>query len=377
MAVSTTLFVVMWIAWRTQKTYPGFGRWTASKIPHALGWLLVSLRGSIPDWASVLLANGLLFLSPLLLFEGILQFRSRPHRDVLNYVLMGSLLGASGFFLWVQPSVNARVVAIVACTALVIGRSAAALSRGVPRELRSSFWFTASLFGLYDLILLLRVVTALSLPALSDPFVADSWQNVLILSTVVMPIGWTFGFFMMTNARLTLELRKAEGELREMAATDFLTGTLNRRAFLELSQREHKRAQRSGQSMVLLLFDIDRFKEFNDRHGHLGGDTMLKGIVATSRFSLRAEDLLVRWGGDEFVVLLPGTDQAGGAHVAEKLRRAVAETSVPVEAEQASVTISVGGALWTPDEEREAVLERADSALYEAKQRGRNCVVGP
>ena len=94
-AVSSMLCVVMLVAWRTQKTYPGFGRWTASKIPHALGWLLISLRGLIPDWASVFVANGLLFLAPVLLYEGIRQFRGKPHHDVLHYALMALLLGTS------------------------------------------------------------------------------------------------------------------------------------------------------------------------------------------------------------------------------------------------------------------------------------------
>lgn len=129
--------------------------------------------------------------------------------------------------------------------------------------------------------------------------------------------------------------------------------------------------------MLLLIFDIDHFKEFNDTYGHLAGDDMLCGIVATCRLYLRKVDLLERWGGDEFVILLPNTDQAGGLFVAEKLRRAVAELSLPSgnASGHAFTTISVGCALWLLGEEREVVLRRADHALYQAKERGRNCVV--
>jgi diguanylate cyclase (GGDEF)-like protein len=374
-AVSIMLCIVMLIAWRTQKTYPGFGRWTASKLPHALGWLLVGLRGVIPDWASVFVANGLLFLAPLLLYEGIRQFRGKPHHSILHYVLMGFLLAAFIYFTWLHPDVNARLLVITICTALVIGRCAYALFVDVPPELRPAFWFTAVMFGLYDVVLVLRVVTAASLPALQTPFNADVWQSLLFLATIVMPIGWTFGFFMMTNTRLTLELGQAEQELREMAATDFLTGALNRRAFLETSQRELERARRTGQSLLLLIFDIDHFKEYNDANGHLAGDDMLCKIVATCRANLRAVDLMSRWGGDEFVILLPDTDQAGGLIVAEKLRRAVAYLSGQVDSSQSRTTISVGGSLWQPGEDGEAALRRADIALYQAKERGRNCVV--
>ena len=370
------LCIVMWTAWRTQKTYPGFGRWTASKIPHALGWLLIGLRGLIPDWASVLLANGLLFVSPILLYEGIRQFRGKPYRAISHYVLMVLLLGTFLYFTWGQPNVNGRVVMIAVCTALVIGRCAYNLCFKVQPELRSSFWFTAAMFGLYDVVLILRVVTAGSLPALLNPFSADVWQSLLFLTTIVVPIGWTFGFFIMTNARLNLELGKAEIELREMAATDFLTGALNRRSSFELSQREYERARRNEQPMVLLIIDIDQFKEFNDAYGHPGGDAMLVAIVATCRANLRASDLFVRWGGEEFATLLPDTDQVGGQQVAEKLRPAVEDLCIPIDDFQGRATISVGGTLWVSRNETwETVERRADSALYQAKQRGRNCVV--
>ena len=375
-AVSLMLCVLMAIAWQTQKTYPGFGRWTVSKIPNALGWLLISLRGVIPDWASVLVANGLLLIAPILLYEGIGQFREKPYRSIFHYLLMALVLGGFVYFTWVQPNVNARVVMIAAYSALIIGRCALSLWRGVTKELRPSFWFTAVMFGLYDIVLLLRVATSVSLPTLLNPFTADMWQQLVFLATIIMPIGWTFGFLMMTNNRLTLELRKAEIEMREMAATDFLTGALNRRSFIELSQHEHERARRNGMSMMLLVIDIDHFKEFNDKYGHFGGDEMLRALVATFRANMRASDSLARWGGDEFAILLPDTDQAGGLNVAEKLRCSVAELDLVVNHEHSCATVSVGGALWMAEEkDLEPVLRRADSALYQAKAGGRNRVV--
>jgi len=231
------------------------------------------------------------------------------------------------------------------------------------------------MFGLYDVVLFLRVATAASLPALQSPFSADLWQSLVFLATIAMPIGWTFGFFMMTNDRLTLALRQAELGLRAMAATDSLTGALNRRAFLETGAHELERARRNNQSMLLLIFDIDHFKEFNDTYGHQAGDEILCKIVSACRLTLRAVDLLARWGGDEFVILLPDTDQPGGRIVAEKLRRAVAELSLPMDAGPAHTTISVGGSLWLAGEDPQGILRNADHALYQAKERGRNCVV--
>jgi diguanylate cyclase (GGDEF)-like protein len=377
-AVSTTLFLVMLVAWRTQRTYPGFGRWTASKLPNALGWLLVSLRGLIPDWASVLVGNISLLMSPVLLFEGIRQFRGKHPRDWVHYGLLALLAGGFIYFTWVQPSVNARLMIITACTLVVILRCALELFTSATDGLRQSYWFTGSMFGLYGLILILRVLTAASLPQLSNPFQADVWQSVLFMATIVLPIAWTFGFFMMTNARLTLELHHSEAELRDLAMTDYLTGAYNRRSFDDLGRRECARARRNSSPLALLIIDIDHFKAFNDTYGHLAGDELLSALVAACRLHLRQVDLLARWGGEEFAVLLPDTGREGCLSVAEKLRQAVAQLTVPGGGEQAHVTISLGGALWAPeDQELTELLRRADMALYQAKRRGRDCVVIP
>jgi diguanylate cyclase (GGDEF)-like protein len=374
-AVSAVLFVIMFIAWRTQTTYPGFGRWTVSKVPHATGFLLISLRGLIPDWVSVLVANGLLFISPILLYAGIRQFCGKPHRDPFNYVLMVVLLASFNYFFWVQPDMKARVLTIVACTALVIGRCAVNLFFEAPRALRPSYWFTGTMFGLYAAVLILRLIYGGSLADLSNPLAPEPGQTMLFMGTIVMPIGWTFGFFIMTNARLTFELRTAEKGLREMAATDFLTGALNRRSFVESGQRECRRARRNGSPLALLMMDIDHFKAFNDTYGHSAGDAALRATVATCRANLRSTDLLGRWGGEEFVILLPETDYEGGLHVAEILRSAVADLSVPGTG-RAQVRISIGGAVWTPEDTNlDTLLRRADQALYQAKLRGRNSVV--
>ena len=233
------------------------------------------------------------------------------------------------------------------------------------------------MFSLYALVLLLRLVTSITLPALTNPFQADVWESLVYMTTNIVVIGWTFGLFMMTIQRLTLELGTAQDEMRQMAATDFLTGALNRRSFSEVSQREYERARRYGGSFALLILDIDHFKMINDTHGHLAGDVMLQEIVKTLRANLRAVDVLARWGGEEFAVLLPDIDHIGCLSTAERLLLVVAELCVPSEGKVMQATISVGGALWTPpDETIEALVRRADGALYQAKQQGRNtCVV--
>ncbi len=374
-AVSTMLFVVMLNGLRTQKTYPGFNRWMLAKLPAALGWLVISLRGLIPDWLSVVVGNGLLITGGILTYEGIRQFRGKPFRDVFNYALFVFLVSGVVYFTWIWPNVNARVILVSASGAIIVARCVFELFGNTPRELRSSYWFTGAMFILYDLVLILRVYKSCTLPALTNPFDADLWQNVLLLVTNVVGIGWTFGFFMMSNHRLAIELQTAELELREMATIDVLTGALNRRAFVEVSQREFARSCRSGRPIALLMMDIDFFKDFNDTYGHLNGDAMLCGVIDICRRQLREVDILARWGGEELVVLLPDTEEADCLRVAERLRFVVAGLSVPTEKGDAYTTVSIGCALLKAEHENiDALLRQADSALYEAKRSGRNCV---
>ncbi len=157
--------------------------------------------------------------------------------------------------------------------------------------------------------------------------------------------------------------------------TDYLTGVLNRRSFIAMSLHEIARVQRTGSPPSILMCDIDHFKAVNDSHGHQIGDALLCAITNTCRTHLRTVDLLARWGGEEFAILLPDTDLAAGRLVAERLRTAVAALSIPAATGDARATISVGCAAWSPDDNFDAAMHCADLALYQAKAQGRNRVV--
>ena len=165
-----------------------------------------------------------------------------------------------------------------------------------------------------------------------------------------------------------------------LSANDSLTGVLNRRAFEERWDSELARARRYGRPISIAVLDIDYFKQFNDRHGHAAGDAALVCVARAVRSRVRATDFVGRLGGEEFAVALPETGSASAFHLAESLRKVVAEKPVTVSGSRvpASVTISIGIASW-PDhgEEITRLLERADDRMYEAKRDGRNGVKGP
>ena len=170
------------------------------------------------------------------------------------------------------------------------------------------------------------------------------------------------------NRELMLRLQ----ELETASTTDSLTGACNRRRFEEAVAAQLALAQRGSEPLSLIVMDLDHFKRINDTYGHAMGDEVLVGTAATIRQNLRVSDLLVRWGGEEFLVLAPGTALEGAMALAEKLRSALAAEAFP---QVGQVTMSLGVAQCVLGEDLKAWIDRADQALYEAKDRGRNqCV---
>ncbi|MEF7615160.1 diguanylate cyclase [Aquincola sp. MAHUQ-54] len=177
----------------------------------------------------------------------------------------------------------------------------------------------------------------------------------------------------------TEALQAANAQLEAQSRCDPLTGLPNRRHFDEVKEAEFRRTQRSGQPLSLLLCDVDHFKHYNDSYGHAGGDDCLRrvGQVLQTCFS-RAGELPARIGGEEFAVLLPGTDAEGAMAAAERLRQAVTAVAIVHEASNvaAHLTLSIGVAQFDPStmDRFDTLFQQADQALYLAKRRGRNQV---
>ena len=164
--------------------------------------------------------------------------------------------------------------------------------------------------------------------------------------------------------------------MTRQASTDPLTGAINRRKLMEIGRAELARQPRQAQPIALLLCDIDHFKRINDTLGHKAGDQVLQDFYRRALGVTRASDSICRWGGEEFLILLPDTDAPGADHLAERLRQAIsADLFKPGHTPPLQVTVTIGVATVQADEGLLDAVHRADEALYRGKQQGRNQVV--
>ncbi|MEM1111615.1 MAG: diguanylate cyclase [Pseudomonadota bacterium] len=173
----------------------------------------------------------------------------------------------------------------------------------------------------------------------------------------------------------TEDLRVANRQLAEAARVEPLTGLLNRRGFIEEAEKEIQRVFRGSPPFALVLADLDHFKLVNDRYGHACGDQVLRRIAAVLSYRVREVDLVARWGGEEFIFLLPETDAKGASVMAESLRQAVEMAGFDYDGKRLDFTMTFGIAAHRKGESLDATVHRADTALYHGKEAGRNRVM--
>ncbi len=193
---------------------------------------------------------------------------------------------------------------------------------------------------------------------------------LVVTPSIVLPC--VFHGFMILLQRLD----RMEENMRNLAARDPLTGVYNRRQFMHLAQIEWQRSNRYGRALSVLMLDIDFFKCINDSHGHPAGDRVIQLVADICSETLRQQDWIGRYGGEEFCILLPETSSDQAAMVAERMRQKIESTRIMLGPESSSVTVSIGSAERSAvTNQVEDLIGRADSALYEAKRKGRNLVM--
>jgi len=324
-------------------------------------------------------------------WEGLAQ---RQAAAWLSVVVVGAPLTAYAVLRsgatrgWVDPSVAVpQMMAAIGCLAAAYA---------IIPAIRGSILMVAALvvtFGAYTMtpratrVLALFAVTLLGGvmlvmsqrdPQRFDPIVER--LHFVIAATVLPTLSLLAGQLSALRRRMKLqaaELRQALERIQRLATRDELTGLYNRRRLRDELAREADRAQRQRAPLALCLIDLDHFKPINDRHGHALGDEVLCGLADLLLRLTRSGDILGRWGGEEFLLLLPATPMAQAAEVVDRLRAATAAAMVSASLPELRITFSAGLAVVDSADAIETALEQADRALYRAKAEGRDRVCGP
>ncbi len=375
-AVIPIFMGVLLLTFMTQrKVYAGFGHWVIANFLLSGGYIVSALRDyDVHPFISIIIGNVLVIYTEILVYEGFRLFFGRRKFSSINYILLLTYTLVHSYFTFIIPNFNIRVIWYSVIMAILITRIGFALwSPSIP-ELKPTARAASILVFLSASLHVIRIAYVLHSDGITS--LIDNvgvWINILAIFTIV---GWTFYYFFLTSARLELELHQAREEMISLAITDPLTGLHNRRYLMEHGDSEFKRAKREQQILSVIFLDLDNLKPTNDRFGHDAGDMVLIHLTHILQGETRPYDIIARFGGDEFVILLPNTRQENALQIAERIRTKATHTPLNFKTQSLPIQLSLGVASSTEkDTDVKQILQRADGALYQAKNEGRNRVV--
>ena len=355
------------VLYALKRNYPasikGLGDWSAALLLLFMGGMLVAGRGKLPNFVSVSVSSFLLSCGLYLAYVGTQRFfGAKPRVAPWMTVITGVAL-VQVWFTLVEPSYHMRLILTTVVTAVLSGVHAWLVFR------QGSITFARGLAVSVLIFLLtaqvMRLVTSFSMPFPTNAAFLDTSPIQLIYVT-----SFAFSILLFSISTVLMATDRLRIELEHLANHDSLTNALTRRNLDDACRSELERCRRHGRSMALLMMDLDHFKAINDRYGHQTGDRVLTTFVAKVNALLRGPDQLGRFGGEEFVALLPDTALDEALLDAERSRDACAL------ADQApACTVSIGVTTNQRDDDSvDTLLARADTALYRAKANGRNRV---
>lgn len=340
--------------------------WAFGNVSACLG-LALGAQTDTPVFFHAVLSYGFMGLGQALVWRGLRRYCGQ---DLSVRTLAGVTFASMvlmGYFVWAEPSLTGRLVGSGLGFAALDIACLVTLVRGVRDHTRPVMWVAATGFGVLSAALILRALWLLlhgDAPA-DQELVMNGTLFVIPLAQVCIAFGLV----------LMIARRYAE-ELRRLSLTDRLTGAYNRAGLSSLGQRMLQRARRSGRSVAVAMIDVDHFEHINENFGHGAGKEVLRQLSSLLLAQLRPGDLVVRYGGEEFLVLLDGLTGAAAERVFERIRRLVVETRVNLPNAELNYTVSVGlGSSDSSGHELEALVNAADAALQKAKNEGRNRVV--
>jgi len=332
--------------------------WGWSLLALMTGFTVIGLQESLNRTFANVVGNTLLTMAGVLLVNTAKRMRGLAEPR-LPWLLVPLIAVVS--LVWTVVT-TALIAGLLFWAAYIVGRDP-------PLDARRAHRIAAMTIGGYAAVLAIRSVLTLYREQRAGILQPTAYDVLSLLAFQAFAVSATLGL-------MWIEIQRLEGELKRLAAHDSLTGLLTRRAFLDQFERDVSRSRRSGEPFALALLDLDHFKQLNDGHGHPFGDEILRRTAQRLRSGVRTHDVLGRYGGEEFALLMPGLDKEAGVRAAERVRGYVEALELEHDDVWLRLTISAGVAAFPQDgADWESLLTAADVALYEAKASGRNRVV--
>ncbi|MDF2152548.1 GGDEF domain-containing protein [Vibrio sp. CAU 1672] len=351
----------------TQNRVQGLTAFALSLLFIGMGPLLLAMRDEAPDWLTVVAANSIIFIGFTLTLYGISLFKQFPLKYA--YLVSGIVPLAVGmyiYFTYYAPSIKVRIIISSVFLSIVTLCSATALIKGQREDLNLPNWMMATSFAMYSLFMAFRCLWSLHEPELSSFMTAGLVHQLTFLFSIILVVAISFSMLWLINARLVKSIH-------HLSYQDALTCMYNRRAMETMLPEALNKAKKRKRPTGIIMSDIDNFKTINDQHGHTIGDSVIRTVASIFQSNLPRSSYAVRFGGDEFMVLLPNKTLHQSRLYAEKLRESV-EKELSLQNSPVDTTMSFGVSEMGQDDNFHTLVARADLALYRSKHSGRNKV---
>jgi diguanylate cyclase (GGDEF)-like protein len=342
---------------RELKQYHGVGMALLANLCVAVGLMLRLFAEWLPDFLTIILSNTLVLAGTGLFYIALSQFTGFSYSTTFIIGVIAIVLSFLLYFTYWVDDIGKRVITLSLGSITIVLVLIIQLLRTRKTSLRFSANLMLAFFLVYGIFLVIRTIII----TLNPPQAASSLtpaQSATYLIAFALSFFWSMGFILMVSQRL-------RNDLMEVATIDVLTRIPNRRATQGFLEKEISRLQRNQSEFSVLLIDIDNFKQVNDRWGHAAGDYVLVKIAGIFQSIIRKHDWVGRWGGEEFLIILPGPCDV--VYLAERVRGEIANSEFSHGATSFGITVSIGVACAKQADQIDQILKNADEALYMAK----------
>ena len=343
---------------RELKQYRGVRAALTANLCVAVGLMLRLFADRLPDFLTVVLSNVLLLTGLGLFYIALSQFTELSYSKVFVIGVITAIVSLLLYFTYWDDDIGKRIITLSLGSIVMVFTLIYQLWRTQKTSLRFSASLMLVSFLVHGLFLIVRTISIILNPP-QDTLSLTPTQSATYILSFAISFFWSIGFILMVSHRL-------RNDLMEIATIDVLTRIPNRRATQAFLEKELSRLQRQNGELSLLLIDIDDFKRVNDRWGHAVGDDVLRKTASLFQSMIRKQDLVGRWGGEEFLMVVPGPCDPEA--LAERVRSEVAAAKYTHGTASFHITVSIGITCANATSLGDEILKKADHALYQAKR---------